>query len=128
MSRIFGLVLVIFSFVSCAKDSGSSYPLDGIYSGIYLQTGEIKDTAEVKIVFAGNGFSGESSDTVRTICYGTYQISQDSINFTNLCSTPDPDLLLVGKYKMTTVGDSLYFTRDSSGIINYEDHFNLKKQ
>jgi hypothetical protein len=128
LGKVFGLLLLVTCFSSCYKDPGSSFPLDGTYSGVYLSTGEIQDTGSVRLAFAGLGFSGESMGTARTICYGNYQISADSINFTNLCSTPDPQLLLVGKYRMVTTGDSLYFTRTISGTLNYEEHFDLKKQ
>lgn len=126
--KVAGLLVLISCFISCNKDPGSSFPLDGVYSGVYLSTGEIQESGDVRLAFAGSGFSGESTGTARTICYGNYQISPDSINFTNLCSTPDSLLLLVGKYKMSSAGDSLYFTRTITGTLNYEEHFNLKKQ
>ena len=128
LAKVVGLLVLSTCFLSCNKDQGSSFPLDGIYAGVYLSTGEIQESGEVRLAFAGFGFSGESMGTVRTICYGNYQISADTINFTNLCSTPDSLLLLVGKYKMATAGDSLYFTRTITGTLNYEEHFNLKKQ
>jgi hypothetical protein len=58
---------------------------------------------------------------VRPICNGTYAITGDSINFMNLCSTPDADLLLVGKYQIKETGDSLYFIRGT-------ELFSLKQQ
>lgn len=128
LAKVVGPLVLITCLISCYKDPGSSFPLDGAYAGVYLSTGEIQGSGEVKLAFAGFGFSGESMGTTRSICYGNYQISGDSINFTNLCSAPDSTLLLVGKYKMTTAGDSLYFTRTFSGTLNYEEHFSLVKQ
>jgi hypothetical protein len=129
MVRFGGLMVILLGFISCSKDPGtSSFPLDGAYAGVYLQSGDIKDTALLTLVFAGSGYSGTSMGGKRSICNGTYQISVDSINFTNACSVPDSTLLLAGKYKMTTAGDSLYFNRISNGIIYYQELFSLKKQ
>ena len=134
MSRIFTTTKILWSLVlsflivSCAKDSEPSGDLNGNYIGYYIQTGDLKDTGVVQVVFVGSNFSGNSTGTTRSICNGSYQVFGDSINFTNLCTTADADLLLVGKYKMETVGDSLYFTRTISGTENYEDHFNPRKQ
>jgi hypothetical protein len=134
MSRIFTTTKILWCLVltfliaSCAKDNDPSGALNGTYVGYYIQTGDLKDTGVVQLVFVGSIFSGSSTGTTKSICNGNYDVSGDSINFTNLCTTPDADLLLVGKYKMTTAGDSLYFTRTISGTENYEDHFNLRKQ
>jgi hypothetical protein len=121
-------LFLIFTFFSCSKGSDtSSFPLDGAYDGTYLRSGDLKDTATVTIVFAGSGFSGQSSSVVRTICNGTYQVFSDSVNFINGCAIPDSSLLLVGKYKLTGTGDSLYLSKDSSmGNLHYEDQFSLK--
>lgn len=106
-----GLAL-LFALFSCAKDDTPSGDLNGTYSGTYIQTGPSNDSAgTVKIVFVGSNFSGESQATVRPICNGSFAITGDSINFMNLCSTPDADLLLVGKYKIKETADSLYFIR-----------------
>jgi hypothetical protein len=127
--KILGLILVVL-FISCAKDSNPAGALFGTYAGAYQRTGTggITDTATVRIVFVGSNFSGQSTSIDRTICNGNYQVAGDSINFTNNCSIPDTSLLLVNKYKMTAVGDSLYFSRISNGNVYYEDQFNLKVQ
>jgi hypothetical protein len=116
--------------ISCTKDPGTpSGDLNGVYIGDYSQTGGVQDFAYVKLVFVGSNFSGEGTDSIRSICNGSYQITGDSINFKNFCSTPDPELLLAGKYKITTVGDSLYFKRDSpTDTIHYTEMFSLKSQ
>jgi len=119
---------LFIALVSCTRDSGPSGDLNGAYAGTYLESGALKDTGDVRIVFVGQNFSGESVGADRSICNGSYVILYDSIQFTNGCSTPDADLLLAGKYKMTEVGDSLYFSRVSNGIIYYEELFSLKKQ
>lgn len=109
--QIAGLAL-IFALVSCAKDDTPSGDLNGTYIGNYIQTGPSNDSAgTVTIVFVGSNFSGESQATVKPICNGSYAITGDSINFMNLCSTPDADLLLVGKYQIKETSDSLYFIR-----------------
>ena|SRR6266481_6026607 len=128
MCKSIWAVILTCLITSCAKDSTPSGDLNGAYTGIYLQTGDIEDAGSVTIVFVGSNFSGESIGSARPICNGSYQITGDSINFKNFCSTPDPELLLVGKYKMTTAGDSLYFTRDSNAIVHYDEYFGLKKQ
>lgn len=122
-------VMFISLLAACAKDTDPSGDLNGTYAGIYKETGEAHDSGTVKIAFVGSVFSGESIGTTRPICNGSYQITGDSINFKNLCSTPDPELLLAGNYKMTTAGDSLYFTRDTGiGIVYFQEQFLLKKQ
>jgi hypothetical protein len=109
---LFGLTL-LFALASCAKDDTPSGDLNGTYVGIYEQTtGSNNDSAgTVKIVFVGANFSGESQASVKPICNGTYAITGDSINFMNLCSIADSDLLLVGKYQIKETADSLYFIR-----------------
>jgi hypothetical protein len=104
---------VFFALVSCSKDDTPSGVLNGTYTGIFEQTtGSNNDSAgTVKIVFVGANFSGESQASVKPICNGTYEIVGDSINFKNLCSIADADLLLVGKYQIKQVADSLYFIR-----------------
>ncbi len=107
-TKQFAELALIFALVSCSKDDTPSGDLNGIYTGTYIQTGPSNDSAgTVKIVFVGSNFSGESQATVRPICNGSYVIAGDSINFMNLCSTPDADLLLVGKYQIKEKGDSL---------------------
>ena len=129
MSKYFFLILLPFVFIACAKDTDPSGDLNGTYAGKYLEKGEAHDSGAVKIVFVGSVFSGESIGTTRPICNGSYQIMGDSIYFKNLCSTPDPELLLSGNYKMTTAGDSLYFTRATGpGIVYFQEQFLLKKQ
>ena len=125
-----GVELTLFLLISCTKDPGTpSGDLNGVYSGTYTQTGEANDFSYVKLVFVGSNFSGQSTDTMRSVCNGSYQITGDSIYFKNVCSTPDAELLLAGKYKMSSVGDSLYFRRDSPpDTIRYTELFSLKSQ
>jgi hypothetical protein len=123
-----GLILVFLN--SCTQNTDApSGDLNGIYIGDYTQTGAINDFAYVKLVFVGSNFSGDGSDSLRSICNGSYQITGDSINFKNFCSTPDYELLLAGKYKIRKAGDSLYFSRDSSpDTVHYTEMFSLKSQ
>jgi hypothetical protein len=115
-------ILILFLLASCAKDSSTGGDLNGTWSGVYEQGPGVNDsTGTVRIVFIGNNFSGESQATLRPICNGNYEIIGDSINFTNLCSSPDADLLLVGKYRIKETGDSLYFSRN-------QELFSLKQQ
>ena len=105
-------ILILFILASCNKDSSTGGALNGTYSGVYEQGPGVSDsTGTVRIVFIGNNFSGESQSSLRPICNGNYDILGDSINFVNLCSTPDPYLLLVGKYQLKETGDSLYLSR-----------------
>jgi hypothetical protein len=127
MRKCFGLFVIFL--MSCTKDPGTpSGDLNGVYAGYYTQTGAVNGYAYVKLVFVGSNFSGEGTDSLRSICNGSYQITGDSISFTNFCSTPDVDLLLAGKYKKTSSGDSLYFSRDSSAATHYSEVFSLKSQ
>jgi hypothetical protein len=119
--RKLSLVVVIGLLSSCAKESTPNGALNGTYAGTYLNTGVIPDSGTVRIVFVGSNFSGESMGTSRPICNGSYTVIGDSINFTNYCSTPDPELLLVGKYQLKSIGDSLYF-------IRLHEQFSLKQQ
>ncbi len=123
-------VIVILLMISCTQNSDTpSGDLNGVYIGEYSQSGAIKDFAYVKLVFVGSNFSGDGTDSLRSICNGSYQITGDSINFKNFCSTPDYELLLAGKYKMKTVGDSLYFSRDSPpDTVHFTELFSLKSQ
>jgi len=127
LSRMCGM-MVIGLMVSCAKDSTPSGDLNGTYVGTYLESGALQDSGTVKIVFVGSNFSGVSVGTSRSICNGGYAVLGDSINFTNLCSTPDSELLLVGKYFLIESNDSLYFNRVSNGTVYYQELFSLKKQ
>jgi hypothetical protein len=120
--------MIVFLFSACSQDNSPSGDLNGTYIGTYLESGDMRDTAVVKIVFVGSNFSGESTGSLRPICNGSYQITGDSINFKNLCSTPDPELLLAGKYMLSAPGDSLYFTRIFNGTNNYKELFSLHKQ
>ena len=125
-----GFMIFVSLLISCTKDPGTpSGDLNGVYSGSYTQTGAVKDSSFVKLVFVGSNFSGEGTDSLRSICNGSYQITGDSINFKNFCSTPDPELLLAGKYKMKSAGDSLYFSRESPpDTIHFTELFSLKSQ
>ena len=118
----------MFVLASCAKDSGSNFPLDGAYAGEYQKTDTFSSSASVRLVFAGNGFSGETNSPDKTICAGNYDIFLDSISFTNLCSIPQDQLLVYGNYQMKKVGDSLYMRRDSTTLISYSELFSLRKQ
>jgi hypothetical protein len=104
---------LLFALGSCAKDDAPSGDLNGTYTGIYEQTTSSNNDSAgtVKIVFVGSNFSGESQASVKPICNGTYEIVGDSINFKNLCSIADADLLLVGKYQIKETADSLYLVR-----------------
>jgi len=126
----FGFIIMMLLSISCTKDPGTpGGDLNGVYSGTYTQTGAVNDFSYVKIVFVGSNFSGQSTDTMRSVCNGSYQITGDSISFKNFCSTPDAELLLAGKYKMISVGDSLYFKRDSpADTIHFTELFSLKSQ
>ena len=128
--QIIGFIIFISLFISCTKDPGTpGGDLNGVYTGYYSQKGAITDVSFVKLVFVGSNFSGETTDSLRSICNGSYQISSDSINFKNFCSTPDPELLLAGKYKINTVGDSLYFSRNSPpDTLQYTELFSLRSQ
>jgi hypothetical protein len=115
-------IWVLFLLAACAKDSSTGGDLNGTYSGAYEQgPGANDSTGTVRLVFIGYNFSGESQATLRPICNGNYEIVGDSINFVNLCSTPDPYLLLVGKYQIKETGDSLYLSRNL-------ELFSLKQQ
>ena len=124
------IIILILLISSCTQNTDTpSGDLNGVYIGDYAQTGAISSFAYVKLVFVGSNFSGEGNDSLRSICNGSYQITGDSINFKNFCSTPDYELLLAGKYKIKKTGDSLYFSRDSPpDTVHYTELFSLKSQ
>ena len=124
------LSLVLIFLISCTKDPGTpSGDLNGVYAGTYVQSGIVSSYAYIKLVFVGSNFSGEGTDSLRSICNGSYQITGDFIDFKNFCSTPDADLLLAGKYKIRTTGDSLYLSRDSLvNMLPNTELFSLKAQ
>jgi len=123
-------ILILSLLFSCSKDPGTpGGDLNGVYAGTYMQTGSVTSHAYIKLVFVGSNFSGEGSDSLRSICNGSYQITFDSILFNNFCSTSNMDLLLAGKYKIKQTGDSLYFSRDSLvNMVPNTELFNLKSQ
>jgi hypothetical protein len=124
------LSLAFVFLISCTQNiDTSSGDLNGVYAGYYTQTGAVTSSAYVKLVFVGSNFSGEGSDSLRSICNGSYQIAFDSILFNNFCSTSSADLLLAGKYKIKQTGDSLYFSRDSlMNMLPNTELFSLKSQ
>ncbi|HMC86425.1 MAG TPA: hypothetical protein VKI61_12915 [Chitinophagaceae bacterium] len=48
-TNVLVVMMIVFLFFSCTQDNNPSGDLNGTYAGTYLQSGELKDTAQVKI-------------------------------------------------------------------------------
>ena len=105
--------------LSCEKDEPVKIgPLDGTYTGIFFRASPQGNyaTADVTLVFKGNTFEGLSSIAkYPAICRGTYTITGDEIEFTNLCvwtAEFDWSYILDGKFTITIEGNEIMMTRD----------------
>jgi hypothetical protein len=128
MGRGFGLIPLIFLLPACLKNTQMPAALSGTYIGVYMRVDHFKDTAAIEITFRDNSFQDKYNTTVHPNCHGFYRISNDSIDFQNLCDTPNYRLILDGKFRVVQKDDSLSLSRISNGTFYFEDHFNLRKQ
>lgn len=116
---IIGLVIAIV--ISCKKANNSeAIQLKGSYKGTFQRqaTGERK-ISTINIDFSSNSWSGESEFAKYPgLCYGAFEIIQDSILFTNLCPWTaefDQTLVLSQKYKLKIAENVIEISR------NYEN-------
>jgi hypothetical protein len=128
MGRIFGIAPVIFLLASCLKTTQAPPSLSGTYLGVYMRTGNLRDTAGIEITFLDNSFNDKYNTLSHPDCHGFYRLSEDSIDFQNLCDSPNYKIILDGKFRIDKMGDSLSLSRDYRGIALYADHYNLIKQ
>lgn len=134
MKRITCLLLLSSMLLfSCNKNSEANIVLDGTYAGTFTRVGMVlTEPVPVQIRFTGKSFTGESDKSRHPdICNGEFAITGDSVNFKNACVFPadfDWSLILEGKYRISSTGDSLTISRMYVGIIVYSDTYRLKKQ
>ena len=113
------LILIIAStivfFTSCAENDDNFKPkIDGEYTGTF-ERGE--QTSNVKLNFTNETYSGESeTDRFPAICSGNFSISEDLIEFENICPwTADFDwtLILDDKWDYTLENNLLIITKSN---------------
>src|SRR5690606_28848090 len=113
---IVGIIIAIV--ISCKKtNSSETRILRGKYKGTFQRqgTGENK-ISHIDIDFSSNSWSGGSEYAKYPgLCYGTFEIIQDSILFTNLCPWTaefDQTLILSQKYKIKVTQTAIEISRD----------------
>ena len=110
------LVLGIILIMSCNQndDENPQPEINGEYIGIFERNG---NTSNVELNFTNGIYSGES-ETVKfpAICNGNYSISNNSIEFENVCPwTADFDwtLLLSENWNYTLDSNTLIMTKSN---------------
>jgi hypothetical protein len=127
----------MISLLACNKDEQNYTKLqDGIYAGSFQRetVWSANDTAKITMTFSSGTWSG-SSNKVKypALCKGTYTIIDDTIIFKNECAWTaefDWSLILSGKYKLKTEGNTVEFERDyrSATSDTYLDKYIMKRQ
>jgi len=119
------LVLGIILIMSCNQndDENPQPEINGEYIGIFERNG---NTSNVELNFTNGIYSGES-ETVKfpAICNGNYSISNNSIEFENVCPwTADFDwtLILSENWNYTLESNTLIMTKSNG------DKYTLTKQ
>jgi len=138
MKWVFILLVISGLLISCRKGGcGASmgYTLQGTYAGTFIRWhGNDGVASNVKIIFSGNDFNGNSDSlNYPFICNGTYMVTDmpDSIHFVNQCIFPanlDWTMILNGSYKLVQTGDSLFIRRLIGDFAYEEDVYSLRKQ
>jgi hypothetical protein len=117
--------------VSCEKaDTIALSSLSGTYKGTFQRKIDGSGTvSDVTLTFYGNNWSGTSQYAkYPALCNGTFDISDNTINFQNLCMWTaefDHSLILSGKFSIRTLGDTIKLSRGGS---LYKDVYLLTKQ
>jgi len=123
----FGLLIVlgIILILSCNKndDENSQPEINGEYLGIFERNG---NTSNVELNFTNGIYSGESeTEKFPAICNGNYSISNNSIEFENVCVwTAEFDWTLV-------LGENWNYTMENNILIMTKsngDKYTLTKQ
>ena len=119
------LVLGIILIMSCNQndDENPQPEINGEYIGIFERNG---NTSNVELNFTNGIYTGES-ETVKfpAICNGNYSISNNSIEFENVCPwTADFDwtLILSENWNYTLESNTLIMTKSNG------DKYTLTKQ
>ena len=127
------LLWVLMTLLSCEKNEVVSVgSLTGTYKGIFARSSpNVKYLpSDVILTFDGNRFQGSSSiPKYPAICNGTYSITDQDIEFNNLCPWTaefDWSYILSGKFKISINGDELTMTR-SYGVFVH-DRYSLRRQ
>jgi len=121
VALIFWISVLILD--SCESDKTLNLKIpDGTYTGTFQRKhafGLGEGTANVSITFSSNTWTGQSDKTYfPALCNGTYEIENNKIIFTNLCTFTanfDRSLILSGDYDFSLKSDSLIFFHNSIG-------------
>lgn len=117
MLIIFAASVVLFA---CQKESTNdeSASLEGAYIGTFFRTG--MDTVSVSITFDRDYFQGTSSrEKYPAICGGRYELTGNSIVFTDTCTwTADFDwsLILNNTYTVNRRDSVISFSRTNGSV------------
>jgi hypothetical protein len=119
------LVLGIVLIMSCNQndDENPQSEINGEYIGIFERNG---NTSNVELNFTNGIYSGESeTEKFPAICNGNYSISNNSIEFENVCHwTAEFDWTLI-------LGENWNYTMESNTLIMTKsngDKYTLIKQ
>jgi len=137
MRKYLLFVCCLIGLLGCDKDEKNFPKLqEGIYVGTFQRelVWSPSDTAKITMTFSSNTWSG-SSNKVKypALCKGTYSIVGDTIIFENECAWTaefDWSLILSGKYKLMTEGNTIRFERDyrSGTSDTYVDKYMMNRQ
>jgi hypothetical protein len=123
----FGLLIVlgIILIVSCNNNDDENYQaeINGEYIGFFERNGNITN---VELNFVDGNYSGESgTEKFPAICNGNYLISNNSIEFENVCVwTADFDwTLILGENWNYTIENNILIMTKSNG-----DKYTLTQQ
>ena len=128
--RLIACILALATLLSACKkeneENDARIP-NGVYAGTFSRTGMA--TVHVNIEFEANTFEGQSdTDKYPAICHGTYNISDNRVIFTDLCTwTADFDwsLILNGTYDISFREDGVIRIRRTTGTLT--DEYLLQK-
>ena len=123
----FGLLIVlgIVLIMSCNKndDENSQSEINGEYIGIFERNG---NTSNIELNFTNGIYSGQSeTEKFPAICNGNYSISNNSIEFENVCvwtAEFDWTLILDENWNYTIENNILIMTKSNG------DKYTLTKQ
>lgn len=134
------ILLVLFFFIvsGCKKTQTEVVISDGTYSGKMFDMNGMSALAmpgiynvSFQIVSQSQIFIGAQNVNYIPTGAGTYKVSRQEINFTETEVFPDNTTVntiavLSGSYSYTIKGDSLFLTKNNTGINNIT--YKLKKQ
>lgn len=127
------ILLTLIALFSCEKDeSVNTVLLPGTYVGIFSRTSPyvLYKPSDVTLKFDGNTFHGSGSQAKYPgICNGTYTLTNQEIEFNNLCAWTaefDWSFVLSGKFEISIKGKELTMTRNYGEFVY--DTYRLRRQ